>query len=104
MDSKAGEGFEKMKGWLFSITVLFSFLLLFYGLFNGVTVLTCLASEGNVTWNKAVFACHFDDSPSSITQQIITTSSSVDTKCLLNGQPINCSDVPAYKKERMTIK
>lgn len=63
-------------------------LLCLYILFNGISALSCLASEGNITWNKVVIACHFEDSPM-ITQQIIQTSVSSD--CYLNGERINCS-------------
>jgi hypothetical protein len=75
------------------------FIVLVYALFNGVLALSCLASEGNVIWNKVVVACHFDDAPN-LVQQIITnmSSSSVESKCLLNGQYINCSDIKSIRK------
>lgn len=63
--------------------------ILFYLIFNGVSVFICYASEGEPHWNKVVFACHFNDSFSQISQTII----SQDRFCYQNGVQINCSNM-----------
>ena len=67
-------------------------ILIFYTVFNGVAYLVCLSSEGGPYWNKAVFACHFNDT-SYVTQTIVQSQSQ---DCFQNGVRTNCSNIHAW--------
>ena len=75
---------------LATITFIILWIVGIWLIFNAISVFVCLASEGNVTWNKAVFACHFEDSPI-INTQIV--QSSYSQECYKNGIRFNCSDL-----------
>jgi len=89
-----------MEDWQLMAIMLCIFVFMVYGTVNAVLVFSCLASEGNVTWNKAVFACHFDDSTSIITQQIISSSHSQSIECYQNGVKTNCSSLGNWTQSK----
>ena len=83
-----------MKQQIITFLSVIGFILLyascFYLIFEGICIFTCYSMEGNVTWNKIVFACHFEDN-TIITTRII--SSSYNQECYKNGIMINCSEM-----------
>ena len=74
-------------------------ILFFYVVFNTVVVLSCLSSEGNVSWNKIVYACHFGNTISSysVSQSISTTSYQ---NCSINGKPVDCDNIQDWVLEQ----
>ncbi len=73
------------------VSLVLTFILL---LFSGISYVTCLSMEGTPYWNKIVVVCHFNDTLTSISQQIITTTQ--DFSCFRNGVKINCSEIGGY--------